>query len=628
MSETMVTEDFSVEQLEIVNLPVQARALVTAAAGTGKTHVLAGRLTRLIENEGLSAGDDVLVLSFSRAAVAELRRRIRGLAGDARYAGVATFDSFATRILAAAEPEGPWRCHGYDDRIRSAIDLLSSNKASEETDLVQHILIDEIQDLVGPRAQLVMALLQRAAAGFTLFGDPAQAIYGHQEDRDSAGDSPEFFAWVRRCFANDLVTLQLTRDYRAATPQTQAVAGIGARLREPEPDHAAISHELRTIFLGLPTVVLTAAKRMLAREANAASALLTRTNGEALLLSRALFDAGISHRYQRPGDDKAAPAWLSELTAGVGETRATRAMLSVQLERIATAMSVNTDALYGLLRALGPGHGREIDLRRIADRVREQDLPEDLNEVASSSVVVSTIHRAKGLEFDRVLLTNPKDRDVGDPGEENRIMYVALSRARREIFHMDRPHTGGLSRNPATRRWAQQGFGPTRWKVHEFEVTGPDAHSLHPAGAWLLRADVGDTQEYIRTVVKPGDPVTLEFLAQQPDEDPTARYAIYHDDHPVGLTSEEFGRTLGRALGERRRDAWPQRIDGLHVELVDTVAGLASVGQAHGLGCCGLWLRVRVFGLGVLRFNTSESPEGDNSVRRVLPVQAPSGRRT
>ena len=82
--------------------------LSAAAAGTGKTHTLAGRLTRLIERDGLGAGDDVLVLSFSRAAVAELRRRISGLAGDARYVGVATFDSFATRLLAAAEPDGSW----------------------------------------------------------------------------------------------------------------------------------------------------------------------------------------------------------------------------------------------------------------------------------------------------------------------------------------------------------------------------------------------------------------------------------------------------------------------------------------------------------------------------------------
>ena len=77
MNNLGTTGDFTTEQLEIVNLPVDAHALVSAAAGTGKTHTLAGRLTWLVEGEGLSAGDEVLVLSFSRAAVAELRRRIR-----------------------------------------------------------------------------------------------------------------------------------------------------------------------------------------------------------------------------------------------------------------------------------------------------------------------------------------------------------------------------------------------------------------------------------------------------------------------------------------------------------------------------------------------------------------------
>ena len=86
----------------------------------GEDTYIRGRLTRLVESEGLSAGDDVLVLSFSRAAVAELRRRITGLAGEARYVGATTFDSFATRILAEAEPAGLLSRMDYDSRIRSA----------------------------------------------------------------------------------------------------------------------------------------------------------------------------------------------------------------------------------------------------------------------------------------------------------------------------------------------------------------------------------------------------------------------------------------------------------------------------------------------------------------------------
>ncbi len=607
----MAAGELSTEQMEIINLPLDARALVTAAAGTGKTHTLAGRLTRLIERDGLDAGDDILVLSFSRAAVAELRRRIGALSSDARYVGVLTFDSFATRVLAAADPAGSWRHLDYEGRIRSAVDLLSTDRSSDELGIVRHVLVDEIQDLVGSQAQLVMALLRRAAAGFTLFGDPAQAIYAHQATQEPGVGTKgsDFYGWIRCHFADNLLTLQLTHDYRATTPQTRAIADIGVQLRQPEPHHATVSHELRTVLLNLPAVGLMAARRMLVRENTEISALLTRTNGEALLMSRALFDAGIRHSYQRPGQEKAAPAWLGALTAGMSETRATRATLGARLEQIAAATLVSPDELYGLLRRLGPGTGREIDLRRIADRVREGNLPEDLNEVPPSRVIVSTIHRAKGLEFDRVLLTD-WDGDPEDQGEANRILYVALSRARREIFHVHRPDTSGLKLDQATRRWIRCGFGPARWNVCEFQVTGRDTHSVHPAGAWLLQMDVSATQEYLKSAVRPGDPVILELLDQQLGADHAAHYGIYHAGHAVGLSSEEFGQKLGHFLGTRRRSAWPQQIDGLHVEFVDTVAGDAAAGRAHGLGACGLWLRVRVFGLGVLRFNTSEGQRG------------------
>jgi hypothetical protein len=163
-----------------------------------------------------------------------------------------------------------------------------------------------------------------------------------------------------------------------------------------------------------------------------------------------------------------------------------------------------------------------------------------------------------------------------------------------------------LRRDPATRRWIRRGFGPLRWKLLEIEVAGRDTHSLDPAGGWLLETDVAETQAYLAASVRTGDPVTLRLLDQRVGDDPLAFYAIYHAGHGVGLTSAGFGRLLGRTLGSRRRVVWPQRIEGLHVELVDTVAGDASVGRTHGLGSCGMWLRIRVFGLGVLRFNDSE----------------------
>ena len=78
----------------------------------------------------------------------------------------------------------------------------------------------------------------------------------------------------------------------------------------------------------------------------------------------------------------------------------------------------------------------------------------------------------------------------------------------------------------------------------------------------------------------------------------------------MGLTSDEFGQLLGRVLPGRYPAGWPRQIDGLRVEFVDTVAGDGSSGRVHGLGSCGLWLRIRIFGLGVLRFGDANTLEG------------------
>src|SRR4051794_28466965 len=51
--------------------------LVTASAGTGKTSVLAERVLRIVRDPDSGIGvDRLLVVTFTRAAAAEMRRRI------------------------------------------------------------------------------------------------------------------------------------------------------------------------------------------------------------------------------------------------------------------------------------------------------------------------------------------------------------------------------------------------------------------------------------------------------------------------------------------------------------------------------------------------------------------------
>ena len=62
--------------LDPLEIPLDRRCLVEASAGTGKTFTIALLYVRLVMERGLGA-DEILVVTYTRAAAAELRERIR-----------------------------------------------------------------------------------------------------------------------------------------------------------------------------------------------------------------------------------------------------------------------------------------------------------------------------------------------------------------------------------------------------------------------------------------------------------------------------------------------------------------------------------------------------------------------
>src|SRR5512142_83370 len=77
--------------------------LVLAGAGTGKTTVLVRRIARLIET-GAARPDEILAVTYTDNAAAELRQRIAKLVSPAAAAAIhaGTFHAFCYRILQQA----------------------------------------------------------------------------------------------------------------------------------------------------------------------------------------------------------------------------------------------------------------------------------------------------------------------------------------------------------------------------------------------------------------------------------------------------------------------------------------------------------------------------------------------
>lgn len=597
-------------QADIAARGCEERLLVTAPAGTGKTHALLHRLIHLVEDEGLHGGDEILVLSFSRAAVREIRRRLAATDSPAGYVRVVTFDSFATWLLALVDPLGAWLERSYDDRIRACIKLLREDAdAREQVEDLGHLLIDEVQDLVGVRAELVLELLATCTSGFTLFGDPSQAIYGFQiADGGDGPTSQEFYSSLRETYGDELEELVLSENFRARTKEARRALEFGPMLSEHDPDYETIHGLLREMISAelksLSLDALVAMLPQLTKKPSRRVAVLCRTNGEALIVSGRLHEAGIAHRLQRRAVDRAVGPWLAAAFGPYPGYDVDRPRFLELVDACAVKPMLEPEEAWLSLRRSTHADSNFVQLANLGSAVRAGTIADELSEMPEAAVVVSSIHRAKGLEFDDVFVVDSARPapDIETLAEETRLLYVALTRPRDRLAMFDCPSQWGLRRKESRDdRWELRGMPPNAGQRYGIEFLGDDVEKVFPAvGPGGRAATVGELHEYLIGSVSPGDPVGLTLATAQPVIG-DAVYGVRHGDRVVGLTSKSFAKVLGRFLGYDGRPGprkYPLRIDGLHVEMLDSVAGTPADVERFGIGPSALWLRPRLVGLG------------------------------
>lgn len=584
----MTDDELTAEQQEVAGSAPSAHLLVTAGPGTGKTHTLVARIGYLVDGNDIHPGG-ILALSFSRAAVGELRRRLRATGEDAGRVTPVTFDSFATRVLHEVDPDGAWTTKSFDGRIAAAIEHV--DRFGEFLSEIEHVCVDELQDLVGVRMRFVRALIEQLDVGFTLLGDPAQGIYdfsladGETAEEDGA---PALYRWLRGHFGTGLVERSLTVNHRARSDLALEAAEVGPRV-VLQPEEAA--EELFDLLASAPRLPSLGSLRNVAEGER--TAILCRNNGQALWVSRHLREVGLDHVLQRGATNRSIAPWVAGLVTATGGGVASKARVIRSLEAL-PAGTPSIDDVWPLLRRVARDE-IGIDISRLARRLREGNVPDEMHVARSAPIVVSTVHRSKGLEFDRVVVVDIGwDRPFDD--EDARTLYVAMTRTIDTLVTAELPEVKGrLKPNKTSGRWVHAGWKD--WQSRGVEVQPNDVDNRQPAGEYILNEDAVEIQKLLAEDVQVGDPVELHFLRPRIGS-PGAAYSVVWNDRPIGLMTEEFGTDLVWILKRASKWEFPRQIVDLSVDAVRSVGGDPMLGEQMGLGPGGAWLAPSLVGMG------------------------------
>lgn len=517
---------------KIISSDIESKILVNAGPGTGKTHTVIERLKYLAKNNIVDP-EYVFVLCFSRSAVRVINDRLDVAikAGEiplkAKQFNIATFDSFATWFLKESELDYDLYKLNYDARIARFIDIFKKDP-NELIDLIGYLIVDEVQDLVGIRAELVKALLKYLQCGFLLLGDECQAIYDYQITNPDELNATKLYEWIEYYFGHNICEYELTRNHRNEGRIGDSLKSLRtAMLSRPFGEQKSATEELFNKY-DLPDMGVDEILKCCAGT-NETQAILSWSNGDAYRQSSDLYSMGdksFTHRILTGARRLSYRKEIADILSGyIGPIISQRKFFE-----LANAKNIDSDTAQslwdGFSKILDRENASEIkleELRRLM--VSERRVADSLLCPETATLTISTIHKAKGKEYDTVLVNRSGGVSKSD---DVKVYYVAMTRAKKELivkrntkYLIDRP----IDKRMETGRYVEVKNGIV--KRIELGLDG----DIDPIG-FITGDNVTKRQEYIASCVKQGDPIKISKH--------DGKYYIVHEDQYIGEVRPEI----------------------------------------------------------------------------------------
>ncbi len=455
--------DLSPAQLNIIKDNETKHIAVAAGPGSGKTRVLVHKLASLLLMEDVKH-EQLLMVTFSRAAATEFKKRLVKLIGNAaHFVEIKTFHSYCFDLLGRVGS-----LEKSNEIIKKTIEKIQSGEVEPNRITKTVLVIDEAQDMNKDEYDLILALMEsNEEMRVIAVGDDDQNIY---EFRGANSKYLEHFITVNGATKHELI-----ENYRSKGNlvdfSNQFVQKISHRLKHlPITAMQLGNGKIKVVRHQSGNLITPIVNEIIESELTGNTCVLAKTNEEASKIAGLLLKSGLQAKLIQSNDGfnlydlVEIRYFLNRLNMSDGMYvihgevwENAKRDLSTKFQRSSKLEICNN--IITEYESSCPPKKYISDLEAF---IRESKL-EDFYGRRSETIFVSTIHKAKGKEFDNVYLLLENFDATTD--EAKRQLYVAMTRAKSNLtIHLnssifDNLATEGLVRRDDTQIYsAPKGF--------------------------------------------------------------------------------------------------------------------------------------------------------------------------
>ncbi|HMU46839.1 MAG TPA: RecQ family ATP-dependent DNA helicase [Chitinophagaceae bacterium] len=411
--------------------------VVAAGPGSGKTKVLVHKLASLLLMEDVKH-DQLLMVTFSRAAATEFKKRLIELIGNAaNFIDIKTFHSYCFDLLGKVGT-----LEKADAIIKSTVEKIRNNEVETNRITKTVLVIDEAQDMSKDEFDLINILMEKNEEMRVIaVGDDDQNIY----EKLRKSDSKYMVSFITDKKATKY---ELIKNYRSKSNlvsfTNQFVKTIDGRLKEiPIEANQTDNGKIRIVRYKNRNIITPLIDEILSTGLSGTTCVLTHKNEEAFQVAGLLTKNGLQAKLIQTNDSFSLYN-LAEVRFFLNELQLDDEMFTISDEIWGKAKRKTIDRFKAsskfeicnsLIKDFEATNTKQKYKSDFEVFIRESKLEDFISE-SGETIFVSTIHKAKGKEFDNVYLLL-ENFDVSE-SEKKRQLYVAMTRAKQKlIIHLD-----------------------------------------------------------------------------------------------------------------------------------------------------------------------------------------------